>query len=353
MNLRQFFREDLTDLKPYHVNQPPHRVKLDANESPFNLPAEIQQEITEAMSQLKFQRYPDAGSTLLRTQLSEQLGVDKEQIVVGNGSDELIGNFMLAFGRSDSCVSFPTPTFSMYQILAQIARLKAVGLPLNERFDLNAEEWGFHLNTNAINLVFISYPNNPTGNNFSAEVIRQMLSRSDTFVILDEAYYEFSEQTFLKERGRYPNLIITRTFSKAYGLAGLRVGYLIAHAEIAHEINKVRLPYNVNRFSQIAATTLLRYQNRFSPQIQLILSERERLFKALKATRGLHPFPTDANFILFRTDSPAKQVFQWLLGHGVLVRDLDRPGPLKNCLRVTVGTPMENNLFLEGLGSQR
>ena len=353
MNLRQFFREDLADLKPYHVDQPPHRVKLDANESPFNLPAEIRQEITEAMSQLKFQRYPDAGSTLLRTQLSEQLEVDKEQIVVGNGSDELIGNFMLAFGQSDGCVSFPTPTFSMYQILAQIARLKAVGRPLNERFDLNAEEWDFHLNTNAINLVFISYPNNPTGNNFSAEIIRQMLSRSDTLVILDEAYYEFSEQTFLKERRQYPNLIITRTFSKAYGLAGLRVGYLIAHPEIIHEINKVRLPYNVNRFSQIAATTLLRCQNRFSPQIQLILSERERLFKALKATRGLHPFPTDANFILFRTDSPAKQVFQSLLAHGVLVRDLDRPGPLKNCLRVTVGTPMENNLFLEGLGSRR
>ncbi len=351
MNLHQFLREDLVELKPYHVDQPPHQVKLDANESPFNLPPEIRQELAEAIARLKFHRYPDASSDLLRTQLSEQLRVNKEQIVVGAGSDELIGNFMLAFGRPEACVSFPTPTFSMYRILAQIARLKAVGLPLDEWFDLNAEAWRSHLNTNVINLVFISYPNNPTGNNFSAEVIHQMLSRSDTLVILDEAYYEFSGQTLMSECDRYPNLVITRTFSKAYGLAGLRVGHLIARPEIANELNKVRLPYNLNRFSQIAATLLLKHHDRFSRQIQLILSERERVFKALEVMDGIQPFPTDANFILFRTDRPASGVFQCLLNHGVLVRNLDRPGPLRNCLRVTIGTPEENNMFLQGLES--
>ncbi|MCZ6677928.1 MAG: histidinol-phosphate transaminase [Candidatus Poribacteria bacterium] len=349
MNLRQFLRADLADLKAYHVDQPPHRAKLDANESPFDLPPEIRQELSEEIARLPFQRYPDGTSDLLRTQLSERLGVDKAELVVGNGSDELIGNFMLAFGRSDACASFPIPTFSMYGILAQIARLKAVGLPLNAQFDLDADEWMSHLDTNRTNLVFISYPNNPTGNNFSAEVIHRMLSRPDTLVLLDEAYYEFSGQTFIEGRDRYPNLIITRTFSKAYGLAGLRIGYLIARPEITHEINKVRLPYNLNRFSQVAATCLLKHHDRFRQYIRLILSERERVFNALDAMGGVHPFPTDANFILFRTDGSAPKVFQRLLENGVLVRNLDRPGPLQNCLRVTIGTPEENDMFLEGL----
>ena len=153
----------------------------------------------------------------------------------------------------------------------------------------------------------------------------------------------------MEERERYPNLVITRTFSKAYGLAGLRVGYVVAHPEIIDELNKVRLPYNLNRFSQIAATLLLKRPDRLTQHLQLIRSERKRVFSALEATDGIHPFPTDANFILFRTDPPALEVFQRLLDHGVLVRNLDRPGPLQNCLRITIGAPEDNNLFLEGL----
>ena len=359
MNLRQFLRPDLSDLKPYHVDQPPHRIKLDANESPFDLPTEIREEIANEMKNLQFQRYPDPSSDVLRTELSEYLGVDKSQIIVGNGSDELIGYFTQAFGRADACVSFPTPTFAMYHILARIAGLNAVGLPLDEQFDLNAEAWQSHLDANRLNLVFLSYPNNPTSNTFSAEVIRQMLSRSDTLVVLDEAYYEFSGKTFIGELNRYSNLIITRTFSKAYGLAGLRIGYLIAHPEIIHEINKVRLPYNLNRFSQMAAMLLLKHHvrqaptSRFSLQIQLILKERERVYSALRTMEGIYPFPTDANFILFRTESPADRSFQHLLDLGILVRNLSRPGPLHNCLRVTIGTPAANTKFLEALASQR
>jgi histidinol-phosphate aminotransferase len=349
MDISRFKRDDLADLKPYHVEQPPHKAKLDANESPFDLPPEIREEIVEEIRRLPFQRYPDGSSDLLRTELSADLGVDKAEIVVGNGSDELILDFMLAFGRPDACVSFPTPTFSMYQILAQLARLKAVGLPLNEAFGMNAAEWKIHLDQNPINLVFISYPNNPTGNHFSADVIHQILSRSDTLVVLDEAYCEFSGRTFIEECDRYPNLIITRTFSKAYGLAGLRIGYMIAQSEILEEVNKVRLPYNLNRFSQLAASILLKRRQRYAEQVQVILAERRRMFNALKSIEGVHPFPTDANFILFRTERPAIQVFQRLLEHGVLVRCLDRPGPLKNCLRVTIGTSDENDLFLDAM----
>lgn len=349
MNLHPFLREDLADLTPYHVAQPSHRVKADANESPFDLPPEIRQELIEAIAELSFNRYPDPSSDLLRTKLCEQLEVDKTEIVVGNGSDELIGNFMLAFRKTETCVSFPTPTFSMFGILAQVAQLKAVGLPLDDRFDLDREAWKAHLDSHKVNLVFLSYPNNPTGTNFSAEVIREILSRPDTLVLLDEAYYEFSGHSLMAEREQYPNLVITRTFSKAYGLAGLRVGYVAAHPAIIDELNKVRLPYNLNRFSQLAATLLLKRPDRLAQHLQLIRSERERVFNAMEPIDGIHPFPTDANFILFRTDAPAPEVFQRLLDHGVLVRNLDRPGPLQNCLRITIGTPEDNDLFLDGL----
>ena len=357
MNIRQFLRPDLSNLNPYHVEQPPHRIKLDANESPFDLPPELREAIANEMKNLQFQRYPDANSDELRTKLSEFLGVDKGQIVVGNGSDELIGYFVLAFGRTDACVSFPTPTFAMYHILARIAGLKAVGLPLDEHFNLNDDSWQSHLDANRLNLAFISYPNNPTSNTFSAEVIRKTLSRSDALVVLDEAYYEFSGKTFFDELNRHPNLVIARTFSKAYGLAGLRIGYLIAHPEIINEINKVRLPYNLNRFSQMAAMLLLKQhvrqaqKSQFSLQIQSILKERDRVYAALQVLDGIYPFPTDANFILFRTESHADNWFQHLLDCGILVRNLSRPGPLQNCLRVTIGTPSANTRFLEALAS--
>lgn len=357
MNFRQFLRADLSGLNPYHVEQPPHRIKLDANESPFDLPTELREDIANEMKNLQFQRYPDPSSNELRSELSEYLGVDKGQIVVGNGSDELIGYFVLAFGRTDACVSFPTPTFAMYQILARIAGLNAVGLPLDENFNLNDDAWQSHLDANRLNLAFISYPNNPTSNTFSAEVIHKTLSRSDALVVLDEAYYEFSGKTFIGELNRYPNLIIARTFSKAYGLAGLRIGYLIAYPEIIDEINKVRLPYNLNLFSQMAAMLLLKQhvrksqKSQFSLQIQSILKERERVFTALQAIDGIYPFPTDANFILFRTESHADKCFHHLLNCGILVRNLSRPGPLQNCLRVTIGTPEANTEFLEALGS--
>ena len=280
-------------LRPTMLLNLPHRVKADANESPFDLPPEIRQELTDAIAQLKFNRYPDPSSDLLRTQLCEQLGVDKTEIVVGNGSDELIGNFMLAFGRPEACVSFPTPTFSMFGILAQVARLEAVGLPLNDKFDLDsAEAWNAHFDAHTyLTLVFLSYPNNPTGTNFSAEVIREMLSRPDTLVLLDEAYYEFSGHSLMEERQQYPNLVITRTFSKAYGLAGLRVGYVVAHPEIVDELNKVRLPYNLNRFSQIAATLLLKRPERLARHLQLIRSERARVFNATGSHRWHPPIP--------------------------------------------------------------
>jgi len=362
MNLKKFTRPDLADLRPYEVKDVPYRIKMDANENPFDLPKEIKELLAAELLKHPLNRYPDPTASELRTKLSEQLRVNIEQIVTGNGSDELISYLITAFGRDNARVVFPTPTFSMYEILARIAGVEVRSTSLTEDFDISVDNLIEQLNPGGTNLVFFSYPNNPTGNCFDRQGIIDILERDDTIVIVDEAYYEFSGKTFLPILNQYPNLVILRTFSKAYGLAGLRVGYMIAHPDIVSEVHKVRLPYNLNSFSQKVALKLLEHSHQATDQISIILKERERIFQKLSQLDSIQPFPTDANFVLFRTeDNPltpvaefaknsgkgdAEDLFEHLLTKGILIRNLNRPGLLRNCLRVTVGTPEENNAFL-------
>ncbi|MBM3237190.1 histidinol-phosphate transaminase [Candidatus Poribacteria bacterium] len=349
MNLKKFTRSNLADLRPYEVKDVPYRIKMDANENPFDLPKEIKEILASELLKHSFNRYPDPTAKELRAKLSEQLRVNIEQIVMGNGSDELISYLITAFGRDDARVVFPAPTFSMYEILAKVAGVEVRSASLTEDFDISVDKLIAELKSGGTNLVFFSYPNNPTGNCFDRQGIIDFLERDDTIVIVDEAYYEFSGKTFLPILNQYPNLVILRTFSKAYGLAGLRVGYMIAHPDIISEIHKVRLPYNLNSFSQKVALKLLEHSHQAAAQISVILKEHERIFQSLAQLDHIHPFPTDANFVLFRTEEDADSLFEHLLTRGILIRNLNRPGLLRNCLRVTVGTPEENNAFLNGL----
>jgi histidinol-phosphate aminotransferase len=351
MNLKKFTRPDLADLRPYQVKDVPHRIKMDANENPFDLPKEIKQLLAQELLEHNLNRYPDPTARGLRKKLSAQWGVNLEQIVMGNGSDELISYLITAFARYDARVVFPSPTFSMYEILSTAAGVESKSAILTEDYDISAEDIVAQLRPDGTNLVFFSYPNNPTGNCFNRQGIINILQREDTIVIVDEAYYEFSKKTFLPALNQYPNLVILRTFSKAYGLAGLRVGYMIANPQITEEVHKVRLPYNLNSFSQKVATILLEHGDQLKSQINTILKERERIFKKLLQLDHIHPFPTDANFVLFRTKGDAEQVFGYLLSKEILIRNLNRPGLLHNCLRVTVGTPEENDAFLAALES--
>ncbi|MFQ6044061.1 MAG: histidinol-phosphate transaminase [Candidatus Poribacteria bacterium] len=349
MNLKKFTRPDLTDLHPYEVKDVPYRIKMDANENPFDLPGEIKESLASELSKHPFNRYPDPTAKELREKLSEQLRVNIEQIVIGNGSDELISYLITAFGRDDARVVFPTPTFSMYEILAKVAGVEVKSAPLTKDFDISVDKLIAQLKSGGTNLVFFSYPNNPTGNCFDRQGIIDIIERDDTIVIVDEAYYEFSGKTFLPLLKQYPNLVILRTFSKAYGLAGLRIGYMIAHPDIASEAHKVRLPYNLNSFSQKVALKLLEHSHEATAQVSVILKERERIFQKLAQLDYIQPFPTDANFVLFRTEGDAEHIFEHLLAKGILIRNLNRPGLLRNCLRVTVGTSEENDAFLNGL----
>ena len=348
-----FLRDDLVGVTPYHVEPPPHTVKLDANESPYDAPPDIKAETSSAFADISWNRYPDAQALELRRALAGRVGVPVENLTVGNGSDEIIAALILALGRDNTRVVAPVPTFSMYGILAGTAGVEFRGAPLTADFEIDPTALHAALRPDGNNIVFISYPNNPTGACWDREAIANLLDIPNVLLVMDEAYYEYSGKTFLGEVQDHRNMIVLRTYSKAFGLASLRVGYMVSDAEWVECVDKVRLPYNVNALSQIAGLTMLGHDDRVAEHLRWVMDERERVLAALDGADGIERFRTDANFVLFRPEEGAEKVFQRLLTAGVLIRNLNRPGPLANCLRVTIGTPAENTAFLDALLSER
>ena len=363
MTIESLVKENIKSLKPYEVYSPlvggrgvdiSCTVKLDAMENPYDLPDEIKELVKEKIS--GFNRYPDPQALDLRKTIASYLGVNKEEVMVGNGSDELILNILLTFKSNQ--VVYPTPTFAMYKILAQITNSNPVGIPLSSEFELD-DEGILKATKNAPSIIFLAYPNNPTGNGFSKEKMLRIVEESNALIIIDEAYFEFSKETFLSLIDIYDRVIILRTFSKAFGLAGLRCGYLVAHPELVKALLKVKLPYNLNSFSQVVAGCVMEnFRYLVQPQINQIITQRERLFLFLKRTIGIIPYPSDANFILFKTTKiPANTIFSDLVEEGVLIRNLTEDLPDCNeaslleasFLRVTVGSEQENNTFMEKL----
>jgi len=344
--VQEYLREDIKKLKPYTVHRYDDLIKMDANENPFDLPPELKEIICLELKKMPINRYPDGSAQELRERLAGKLAVDPDQIVMGNGSDELIGHIITIFASPWTKVIYPVPTFSMYGIISACCGVRSFEVPLTETFDIDLDRmrrWMFGIP----NILFLSYPNNPTGNCFSEEAIKALLKRRNTLVVLDEAYFEFSGRSFISMLDQFDNLVILRTFSKAYGLAGLRVGYMIAHKELAEQVNKVRLPYNLNSISQMAALKAMEFDQEMAERINLIISERERLYREMLQMEGVHPFPSEANFILFKVPDATK-CFEGLLERGILVRNLDSE-MLRGYLRVTVGKPKQNDLFLKAL----
>ncbi|NTU41570.1 MAG: histidinol-phosphate transaminase [Nitrospirales bacterium] len=329
-------KKNIRTLKHYEAKDLPCKVKLDANESPYSL----------ALKGLSFDtlnRYPDPEARALKKILAKELKVIPEEILLGNGSDEIISYLISTFGGP---VLYPTPTFSMYGIISQSLDVRHGGIPLNKEFDLDLERMLTAIKKNKPKLVFLSTPNNPTGNCFSTEAILRIVEATQGIVVVDEAYQPFSSKTgFLPLLKDYKNMAILRTLSKI-GLAGIRLGYLAADEGIIAEVNKVRLPYNINTLSQAVACEAMKNKKQLDKHIKAIISERERLFSGLEETKGVKPFPSEANFILFRVKD-AEGVHKKLIRKGVLVRNLS--GVIKDSLRVTIGTPDENSLFLEAL----
>jgi histidinol-phosphate aminotransferase len=324
-------------------------VKLDAMENPYRLPEPVRGELGAVVGEAEINRYPDPGAQRLKARLRAVLGVpESAALLLGNGSDEIIQMLTLAVARPGAVVLGVEPAFVMFRMIAMLCGVRFVGVPLQPDFSLDTGAMLAAIQAEQPALVFIAYPNNPTGNLFDAAAVERVIAAAPGMVVIDEAYHAFAQHSFMDRLAHYPNLLVMRTLSKS-GLAGLRLGMLAgAPAWLAH-IDKVRLPYNVNVLTQLAAGKVLQHDALLDEQAAALRAGRVQLQADLRDIAGVTAYPSAANFILFRV-ARAAAVFEKLKQRGVLIKNLDGSHPaLADCLRVTVGTPDENAQFIAAL----
>lgn len=354
MNARieSLVRPEIRALKAYHVPESAGLIKLDAMENPYTWPESLQADWLETLRGLELNRYPDPQGLVLQAALREAMEIPEDMgLLLGNGSDELIQ--MLAFtvaapGRKILSVD---PGFVMYRMIGLFAGMDYVGVPLQaEDFSIDLPAVLEAIEREQPALVYLAYPNNPTGNRFDADDMVRIIEAAPGLVIVDEAYAPFTDSSFMGLVGDWDNLLVMRTVSKM-GLAGLRLGYLVGPPDWLAEIDKVRLPYNINVLTQVSAAFALKHKAVFDEQTRTIRAERARLQEALHRIPGLHPYPSEANFILTRVpEGRAGALFDGLKQAGILIKNLDGAHPLlADCLRFTVGTPDENAALVRAL----
>ncbi|MDQ6964973.1 MAG: histidinol-phosphate transaminase, partial [Mariprofundales bacterium] len=319
-------------------------IKLDAMENPFPMPNALHDGWQQMLANATINRYPDADMVTLRQQIADLDGLSADQVLLGNGSDELIQMVLMA-ANGGACAT-PTPTFVMYQLISRWLKRAVITLELNGDFQFDPQSMLRTCGREKAAVIFLACPNNPTGNMWPLETVRAIAQGFNGMVVIDEAYRPFADRTHTDLIS--PNVLILRTFSKM-GWAGLRLGYLLGDSSTIAQLNKVRLPYNINTLTQQSALLLLRHRDLFRSQCRRIVDERERVQQQLAAIDGVHPFPSQANFILVRV-ADAPQTFNYLKGRGILVKNLHQAGGvLANCLRITIGTAAENSALLSAL----
>lgn len=345
-------RDEVRALKAYHVPPASGMVKLDAMENPYTLPPELAAQMGERLARVAVNRYPDPTAARLHARVREAMGIpDSLGVMLGNGSDELLQIVSLALAKPGAVALALEPSFVMYRVSAIAAGMRYEGVPLRADFSLDEEAFQRAIREHEPALTWIAYPNNPTGNLFPREALLRAVDASPGLVVIDEAYYPFSGgASLLDEVGRHPNLLLVRTVSKL-GLAGLRLGVAIGPRDWMRELEKLRMPYNVNVLTAAAAELLLGRHEVLDAQTARIVAERARLEAALDRLAGVARFPSAANFVLVRVaDAPG--AFEALKERGILVKTLHGSHPLlANCLRLTVGTADENAKLLEALAS--
>ena len=342
-------RPQLEELVAYDAKDVKAEVVLASNENPNNLPAEVIAKLAAGLDRFKFNRYPDPTAHELRRLIAEANGLDAENVMVGNGGDEVIFNLLLAWGGPGRKILDMPPTFSMYGIDAQVTGTEVVQIPRLADFSVDEPAVLARVAQGDIDIVVVANPNNPTGGLGNESFLIELLKSTDAIVMVDEAYFEFSRHTMRPHMTRYPNLVLLRTFSKAFSMAGLRVGYLLAQPEIVEAFMKVRQPYSVDSFSQWVAQTVFRERMNFEQGIRDVVRGREGLYRGLSALEGVEVFPSEANFLLFRVEHAAALWRDLLQNHSVLVRDFSRTPGLEGCLRVTIGSDEENRRFMEAM----
>jgi histidinol-phosphate aminotransferase len=344
MTLR--IRADLEDVQPYGAPQIDAPVRLNTNECPYPLPAPFAGALTEEVGRIPLHRYPDREATALREALARRTGHPVEGVWVANGSNEVLLHLCLAYGGSGRRALVFEPTYALHSLIPRIAGLAVIRERLDGRFGLPSDAPD---RARSPAVVFVCSPNNPTGNAQPVDAVASLCEASDGLVVVDEAYGEFGGASAAPLLAEFPNLVVVRTFSKAFALAGARLGYCLAAPEVVGVLRRVRLPYHLSALTQAAGAVALRHAAEALAVLDRVRAERDRLVEGLEAAHGVEVFPSDANFVLFRTALHAETLWRALLDRGVLLRDVSSGPGLERCLRVTAGTPEETDAFLTAL----
>jgi histidinol-phosphate aminotransferase len=351
-----FIRQDVQSMHAYAVQDSAGLIKLDAMENPFVLPAHLQHALGERLGQVSINRYPGIRVDALKTALRSYAQIPADDaLMLGNGSDELISLLAMACDVPGSKILAPLPGFVMYAMSAQLQGLQFVGVNLTADFELDEMAMLDAIANEKPAITYLAYPNNPTANLWDATVIRKIIAACATYgglVVMDEAYQPFSSKSWMNEIKAAPeqnaNVLLMRTLSK-FGLAGVRLGYMTGPQAIIHEIDKLRPPYNISVLNAECALFALEHSDEFKAQASVITAQRAMLLEALSQITGVEAFKSDANMILVRMPD-ADAAFAHLKAQGILVKNISKMHPLlKNCLRLTVGTPQENLLLLKSL----
>ncbi len=350
--IKQLVRPEIQAMSAYHVPPAEGMIKLDAMENPWSLPDELRAAWLEMLAGVELNRYPDPSAGALQAALRSSMDIPAEAgVILGNGSDELIQMIIQTVAGSDRTVLAPEPTFVMYRQIAMVAGMQYCAVPLGPDFTLQPDVVLEAIRRENPVVIFLAYPNNPTGNLFDAAVIREILAVAEGLVVVDEAYAPFADATFMQEIPACDKLLVLRTVSKL-GLAGLRLGLLAGNGAWLEQIDKTRLPYNLGTLNQLTGRFAMQHGEVFQQQARRIRAARAELDRALRSFGQLTVYPSAANFILFRVpQGRADAVFEGLKKAGVLIKNLNGSAPaLADCLRVTVGRPEENAAFLAALG---
>ena len=347
--MSRYLRADVQGMHGYAVQPSAGLVKVDTMENPFRLPDDLRKQLGERLAEVALNRYPAERGDVLRAELAKHARMpDGCDIMLGNGSDELISLLTLAADVPGNVVMAPLPGFVMYEMSAKLQGLKFVGVPLTPDFELDGPAMLAAVREHQPALLYIAYPNNPTASLWNDDVVDAIIEAAPGLVVIDEAYQPFAARDSLDRLKRHEHVLLMRTMSK-FGLAGVRIGYMMGRRPLIAEIDKLRPPFNVSVLNCEAALFALEHVDEYAKQAATIRAEREKLHGEIAKLPGVHPFPSEANMILARVPD-AKRVFEGMRARGVLVKNVSGLHPLlADCIRITIGTPQENPQTLAAL----
>jgi histidinol-phosphate aminotransferase len=353
MNALKHIKSSVRALDAYSVRSKPlspELIKLNQNENPFDIPAEVKEELLEELRSIPWNRYPDVFPSQLIEALASELQLPMESIIAANGSNELMYTIMMAVVSKGTKVLIPTPTFFLYEKIVAVMEGEVVPVPARQDLTFDTDAIIAAALRERPALIVLNSPNSPTGQMMPAAEIQRIIDATDALVLVDEAYIEFADlPSALPMLATCDRLILLRTFSKAFSLAGLRIGYLIAQPSLCAELLKPKIPFTVNNYSSAAAMMLLRKKELISERIRYVKEQKSLLYHAMSAVAGIKTFSSQTNFLIFQTEGSSAALFEGLLSENVLIRDVSSYPMLERTLRVNAGTESENQAFLAAL----